>query len=156
MENGRKFRGGELRFLPVRQRYQFTATTPNGKKLVFEGQLKDEILTLERVGAASKETQRLVINVADDGARFIYRYERRPAGRTVFVRDFQVVCTKEDESLAAKEQKLECVASAGLGKIRVDYKGTAYSVCCTGCRGAFLENPEKYIKEYEAKKARRR
>jgi hypothetical protein len=156
MDPGKQFRGGELRFLPDKQRYQLTATTRDGKKLVFEGQLKDEILTLERVDAASKETQRLTMNLAGDGVRFIYRYEHRPAGRTVFTRDFQVACTKEGESLAAKEKKLECVVSGGLGKIRIDFKGTTYYVCCTGCRDAFLENPEKYIKEYEARKAGRK
>ena len=62
----------------------------------------------------------------------------------------------EGESLAAKEKKLECVVSGGLGKIRIDFKGTTYYVCCTGCRDAFLENPEKYIKEYEARKAGRK
>jgi len=32
------------------------------------------------------------------------------------------------------------------------YKGQTYDVCCSDCLGAFNENPEKFIKQFEAKK----
>ena len=48
----------------------------------------------------------------------------------------------------------ECVVTGGLGTISVNYKGKTYYVCCTGCRDEFKDNPEKYIKEYEEKKAK--
>jgi hypothetical protein len=155
IKNGRYLQGGELRFLPEKQRYQFTARTKDGKPLIYEGQLKDEILTLERTDAEKKENQRLVMNLAGDGVRFIYRHEHKVIGRTIYVRDYQVGSSKEGESLAATEKKHECVVSGGLGKTTVTYKGTTYYVCCSGCRDAFLENPEKYIKEYEARKAKK-
>jgi hypothetical protein len=153
IKNGRHLQGGEMRFLPEKQRYQMTATTKDGKKLVYEGQLKDEILTLERTDAEKKEVQRLVMNLAGDGVRFIYRHDHKAVGRTVFVRDYQVGSSKEGESLAATEKKNECVVTGGLGKTTVMYKGTTYYVCCSGCRDAFMENPEKYIKEFQARKA---
>ena len=34
----------------------------------------------------------------------------------------------------------------------ISYKGETFYVCCSGCRDAFNENPEKYIKEFKAKK----
>ena len=37
------------------------------------------------------------------------------------------------------------------GTTAVMYKGKTYYVCCTGCRDEFRDNPEKYIKEFEAK-----
>jgi hypothetical protein len=153
IKDGRHLQGGELRFLPEKQCYQLTAIGKNGKKLVYEGQLKDEILTLERTDADKKENQRFVMNLAGDGVRFIYRHEHKAVGRTIYVRDYQVGSSKEGESLAAKEKKNECVVSGGLGKMTVTCKGTTYYVCCSGCRDAFMENPEKYIKEYEARKA---
>ncbi len=155
VKNGKYLQGGELRYLPAKKRYQLTALTKNGKKPVFEGTLKDEVLILERTEPATKEVQRLRMNLAAEGVRFIYRYERKPEGRTLFVRDYQVACTREGESLGAREKKIECVVSGGLGKIPVSYKGTTYYVCCSGCKDAFLENPEKYIKEFEAKKAKK-
>jgi hypothetical protein len=154
-KSGKAFKNGELRYLLDKKRYQLTAITRDDKKLVFEGELKDEVLTLERLDTATKETQRFRMNLAGDGARFICRYDHKPVGRTVFTRDFLVACTKEGESLGATAKKVECVVSGGLGTIQVSYKGTTYYVCCTGCRDAFLENPEKYIKEYEAKKAKK-
>jgi YHS domain-containing protein len=36
------------------------------------------------------------------------------------------------------------------------HKGETYYVCCSGCRDAFNENPEKYITEFKAKKAGKR
>jgi YHS domain-containing protein len=36
----------------------------------------------------------------------------------------------------------------------VSHKGETYWVCCSGCRDAFNENPEKYIKEFQEKKAK--
>jgi len=153
VKGGRYFKSGELRYVPDKKRYQLTARTVEGKKLSFEGDLKDEILVLERLDPDKKETQRIKMNLAAEGIRFIYRVDHKPAGRTVFYQDYQVACTKEGESFAAKQKKIECVVSGGVGTIPVSFKGTTYYVCCTGCRDAFLENPEKYIKEYEAKKA---
>jgi YHS domain-containing protein len=34
------------------------------------------------------------------------------------------------------------------------YKGKTYYVCCSGCRDAFKDDPEKYIKEFEERKAK--
>lgn len=152
VKNGRYFQSGDLRYLPAQKRYQLTAATKDGRKLVFEGEWKNEMLTLDRQDAAKKETQRLKMNLAAEGVRFIYTYEHKAEGRTLFVRDYRVACTKEGESLGAAEKKIKCVVSGGLGKIPVSYKGTTYYVCCSGCRDAFLENPVKYIKEFESKK----
>jgi YHS domain-containing protein len=33
------------------------------------------------------------------------------------------------------------------------YKGKMYYFCCTGCRDAFKETPDKYIKEFEERQA---
>jgi hypothetical protein len=152
IKNGKYLQGGELRYLTDKNRYQLTAIDKKGKKVVFEGELKKGYLTLDRVDPATKETQRLAMNLAGDGARFIYRYSHKPGGVTLFVADYHVAATKEGESLGAKEKKVECVVSGGLGKIAVSYNGQTYYVCCSGCRDAFLENPEKYLKEFEARK----
>jgi hypothetical protein len=157
VKDGKYLKNGEMRYLPGKKHYQLTAIDRSNKKLVFEGELSSEgILTLERVDPARKETQRLMMNVAGDGARFIYRYSHKPEGRTLFTKDYQVSCNKEGESLAAGAKKVECVVSGGLGTIPVAYKGVTYYVCCTGCRDAFNENPEKYIKEFEARKKGRK
>lgn len=45
-----------------------------------------------------------------------------------------------------------CVISGGLGTSTVSHKGKTYYVCCSGCRAAFEEDPERWIAEFEAKK----
>ena len=155
VKNGRYLKSGELRYLPDKKRYQLTAVDAKDQKLVFTGLNKDGYLTLERVDPDTRETQRLTMNSAGDGVRFIYRYAHKPDGRTLFSKDYLVACTKAGESLAAKEKKVECPVSGGLGTIAVSYNGKTYYVCCSGCRYAFNENPEKYVKEFEAKKKKR-
>jgi hypothetical protein len=76
----------------------------------------------------------------------------KPEGKTLFTKRYEVGCTKEGEDFATGDGKPECIVSGGLGKITVTYKGQTYYVCCSGCADAFKEEPEKYIKEFEAKK----
>jgi hypothetical protein len=152
IKDGKHFKGGELRYLLDKKRYQLTAVDAKGQKQVFDGEYKDGYLKLERTDPKTKETQRLSINTAAEGVRLIVLFERKPDGRTLFVKDFQVACNKEGESLAAREKKNECVVSGGLGTMAVSFKGETFYVCCSGCRDAFNENPEKYVKEFKARK----
>jgi hypothetical protein len=153
VQKGKYFKSGEMRYLPEKKHYQLTVVDKSGEKLVFEGDLaKNGVLSLDRVDPDRKEAQRITMNVAGDGARFVYRYSHKPAERTLFTPDYEVACTKEGESLGAKEKKNECPVSGGVGTIPVMFGGKTYYVCCTGCKDAFNENPEKYVKEFEAKK----
>jgi len=152
IEKGKHFKGGELRYLPDKKIYQFTAEDAKGQKRVFEGTLKNDYLTLERVDADTKESQKIVMNLAGDGVRFIYRYDHKDEGKTLWVNDFRVDSTYNGESLGATEKKQECVVSGGVGTMAVSYKGETFYVCCSGCRDEFNANPEKYVKEFKAKK----
>ena len=109
------------------------------------------MLAVGSVDAASKETQRVVVTMLHE-TRFLYRYETRPEGRAGFNPQFQVGATREGVAFASGDKKPECVVTGGLGTMKVTYKGKDYYVCCSGCRDAFKDEPEKYIKEYEAKK----
>jgi len=153
VKDGKILKSGEMRYLPDKKAYQLTATDPDGKKIVFEGQLKGETLTLERVDPGTKATQQIKMNTAAEGVRFIYRIAHKDKGTTLWKKDYMVACTREGESLGKTEKKNECVVSGGVGTMPVSYKGETYYVCCSGCADAFKENPEKYINEYKAKKA---
>ena len=80
----------------------------------------------------------------------------KPAGKPVFTKRYQVGATKEGVSFAAGDGKPECIVSGGLGTMAVTHNGQTYYVCCGGCRDEFRANPEKYIKEYEAKRAKKK
>ena len=152
IKNGKLFKGGELRYLTDKKKYQFTATDTKDKTLVFDGALKNGLLVLERTGDDKKETQQISMNVAGDGVRFNYWYKTKPASKKLYNTGYLIACNKEGENLGGKKEGKECPVSGGLGTIAVTYKGETFYVCCTGCRDAFNENPEKYVKEFKAKK----
>ena len=152
VKSGKQLKGGELRYLPGKKLYQFTALTADGKKLVYEGELKNDVLTLERSDPGSGQTQQIKMNTAAEGVRFIYRAASKPKGGTVWRKDYLVQATKEGESLGKKEKKNECVVSGGVGTMAISYKGETYYVCCSGCADEFRSNPEKYVAELKAKK----
>jgi hypothetical protein len=151
VKNGKLIKGGELRYLADTKKYQLRATDAKDKKIVYEGELKKGVLTLERNDADKMETQQIAMNVAGDGVRFNYWFKTKPASKKAYGTGYLVACSKEGESLGGKQDGKECPVSGGLGKIAVSYKGETFYVCCTGCRDAFNENPEKYVKEFKAK-----
>jgi hypothetical protein len=150
-DKGKHFSAAELRYLPDKERYQLTATTPAKEKLVFEGTLDKKRLTLERTDEKKKESQRLIMALLHFN-RYVYRYEVKAAERNSFKEIYHVGATKEGVEFAGDDDKPECVVSGGLGTMPVTYKGKTYYVCCSGCRDAFRDEPEKYIKEFEARK----
>jgi hypothetical protein len=155
IDKGKHFTGAEIRYLPERGVYQLKAKTPDKETLVFEGPLDRRRLTLERKDDKKGETQRLVLNLLHFN-RHLYRYEVKAAGRGVFKEVFHVGATKEGVEFAGDEGKPECVVSGGLGTMPVVYKGKTYYVCCSGCRDAFNDEPEKYIKEFEERQKKKR
>jgi hypothetical protein len=154
---GKHFTKGELRFTPdmtkagATPRYTLKLIAPDKSTHTFVGTLKDKTLALDQTGGPPGEEQRIVFSLLHHN-RHLYRLETRPAGATVaFARKFQVGATKEGVPFADVPKGPECVVSGGLGTIRVSHKGKEFWVCCSGCRDEFKENPEKYIKEFEAR-----
>ncbi|HMP01682.1 MAG TPA: hypothetical protein PKC45_04185 [Gemmatales bacterium] len=158
--DGQRFRGAELRWRAGSDLFELKMlpADANADPVVFVGLLSENgrSLVVEREDEGSKETQRLTLNFVGE-IRYVLRLERRPAGRTQFVRDFQVAAQREGESLAGKpaNQKPVCIVSGGLGTMTVSHQDRTFYVCCTGCRDEFNANPEKYIKEWEESQKKR-
>ena len=155
VEKGKYFTKGELRYLADKDAYELTLTTPDKESVTFAGKLDGGRLTLTREDEKKKETQQLVVSLLHSN-RFVYTYSVKPQGKSLFAKLYQVGCTKEGEDFATGDGKPECIVSGGLGTIAVSYGGQTYYVCCSGCADAFNEEPEKYIKEYEAKKNKKK
>jgi hypothetical protein len=150
---GKHFVRGQLRYLPDENLYRLTLETTGKESVAFTGRLTDRRLTLDRTDPKTKEGQRLVFSLLHSN-RFLYAYEVKPSDRTAFTRVYRVGATKKGVPFASADAQPECVVSGGLGTIKVSYQGKTYHVCCSGCRAEFNENPAKYVKEYEAKKAK--
>ncbi len=152
-DKSKHFTAGELRHVPDRNEFALTLKTPTKETLTFTGPLRERVLTLER--KENDERQRIVVTLLHPN-RFLYRYEVQPAGKTLFRKVYQVGATKEGVPFAGGDGKPECVVSGGLGTTPVAYLGKTYYVCCSGCRDEFNDNPAKYVKEFEAKKAKKK
>ena len=155
IKDGKEFKGGEMRYLVDKKKYQFTATGKDDKKQVYEGELKDGTLALERVDPETKNTVQIQMNTAAEGVRFIYRTARKKEGTTLFIKETLVQATREGESIGAKEKKNICVVSGGTGTTMVKYKDEVFWVCCSGCADAFKENPKKYVDEFKKAKGKK-
>jgi hypothetical protein len=154
--NGGKFMDkAELRYLADKKKFQLTGTTPDGKKLTFDGKMDDDKLVLERTDPDTKDIQRVRINTAAEGIRLIYIVERKTKGSSLWRSEFASQQTKEGESLAKTEKGPECVVSGGRGTSTVSYNGETFYICCSGCADAFKENPKKYVDEFKAKKKKK-
>ena len=153
LDKGKHFTKADLRYLPESKIYELTATTAENEKQTFvgsltEGKQKQQVLTLDR--STKSEMHRVVVTILHNN-RFLYYFETKPLDGTSFTRKFQVGATKEGEPFANVGKGNECIVSGGRGTIPVTHAGKTYYVCCTGCKDAFKEDPETYIKEYEAK-----
>lgn len=150
-DRGKYFTKGELRYNSGKGNYQLALTTPDKATATFAGTLKDKVLTLDRTDAGGSEDQRLVFSLLHFN-RHLYRLDVKPKGADVgYTKKWQVGATKEGVAFADVPKGPECIVSGGLGTMKVTYQGKEYYVCCSGCRDAFKDEPEKYIKEAEAK-----
>ena len=149
---GKYFTKGELRYLLKDKKYQLTLTAADDTKQVFEGDLgKTGGLKLERKDAKTNDVYRLTLNTLADGIRFSFKFEKQDGGKGLFATAHQMNGNKDGESIAGTTKKPECIVTGGAATIQVAYQGKTYYVCCSGCKDAFTENPEKFIKAAEKK-----
>ena len=150
---GKHLKRGELRPILPTKRYRLKITTTTKTEIVFEGELKNKVLVLERVDPEKKESQKLVFTLLHSN-RMLYRYEVKSVEKSFYNKRYQVGATKDGEPLVTQGiNERECIVSGGSGTSTVTFQGKTYYVCCSGCRDAFLENPTRFVKEFEKRKA---
>jgi Archaeal TRASH domain len=157
IEKGKFYSKFELRPLLENQQFELKATALDKSTQTFvgalaKGQGQEQVLTVDRTDGGKSE--RLVFTLLHAN-RYLYRLDTKPSAAASFTRQYQVGVTKEGEEFANVPKGPECIVSGGSGTIRVTHKGQTYYVCCSGCRDEFKENPEKYVREFEAKKKKK-
>ncbi|HXD86253.1 MAG TPA: YHS domain-containing protein [Urbifossiella sp.] len=144
---GKHFSKGELKYAVAKKKYVLALVGADKSEQVFEGTLVNGSLKMQRKDAKSGDVYRLTMNTLADGVRFSFKLERQEGGRGLFANAFLMNGNKEGESLAGGSKKPECIVTGGAASIAVSYQGKTYYVCCTGCRDAFNESPEKFLKK---------
>lgn len=166
-EKGQYVRDGRLTFSPASQEYEFTATDGDGKQRVFKGTFSEEVKDVpgddkklqrtykleltEPKADADGEQWRIVINQQENN-RYILELDRKRGSRP-FIRVDTINTQREGTSFAVSDTDYgdkTCVVSQGLGTTSVSYKGKSYWVCCSGCKAAFEDDPERWIAKFEA------
>ena len=150
-DGSKQFKSANVSYDVKAKKYVLTATTADGMEEVFTGNFERKELVLKSIDAESKDVRTLTLSTNNDGARLVYDMMLQTKGKGLSKKVVAVQNTKEGASLAGGK-KNECVVTGGLGTMAVSFKGKTYYVCCSGCRDAFNEDPEKIIAEFEKKK----
>ncbi|MFM9964521.1 MAG: hypothetical protein ACKV2Q_25240 [Planctomycetaceae bacterium] len=164
--DGVHFKSVRLTYLTDEQQFQMTLTDKEGKQRVLQGVFSEE--PSEKPGEDKKQTPQrtyklkltesgdakdrwqIVMNQQDNHR---YLLELSKLRGKNFVRFDTIATQREGTSFAVNDSDFKektCVISQGLGTIQVSHKGKSYWVCCSGCKAAFEEDPEKWIAKFEA------
>ena len=167
------FRDGRLTWLTREKAFEFSGTNSQGKRQVLRGNFSqpprqvagdaDDLpqmtfkLELTETGATQPPTSwKLVFNQQENNRMLVELSRRR--GQGAFRLQDTIGCQREGTSFALSDTdygEKTCVISQGLGTTAVSFKGKTYWVCCSGCKAAFEEEPEKWIARFEAIKAKK-
>ncbi len=161
-------REGHLTFLPAEQQYQFAWTTPEGDKRLLKGTFTKPVqdvagddskklqrtykLTLAEAEPKDGEQWQLAIEQIENN-RYVLEVDRR-RGKGPYQRIDTINTLREGTSFAISDTdygEQTCIISQGKGTSTVSYMGKSYYVCCTGCKAAFEEDPERWIAKWEAR-----
>lgn len=165
-EDGAYFKTMRLTYLVEEEKFQMTVADKEGKQRVLQGSFTEEPtdkpgedkkqtpqrtfkLLLTETGDA-KDRWQIVMNQQENN-RYLLELSRL-RGKN-FVRFDTVASQREGTSFALNDSDFKektCVISQGLGTIQVSHKGKSYWVCCSGCKAAFEEDPDKWIAKFEA------
>ena len=101
----------------------------------------------EAAGTKKSESEtswRVVFNQQENNRMLVELSRRR--GQGAFRLQDTIGCQREGTSFALSDTdygEKTCVISQGLGTTAVSFKGKTYWVCCSGCKAAFEEEPER-------------
>ena len=165
-------RSARLTWIPEDSRFLLTAVDAEGTSRDYDGIYSDPVhevvgpdeklhrvfklefteqTDLEKSGSESWQ----LAFAQQENNRYLLEVSKQ-RGSAGFRRYDTVSTQREGTSFAISDSDYgdkTCIISQGLGTISVSYKGKSYWVCCSGCKAAFEENPEKWIARATAAKS---
>ncbi len=165
-ENSPHLKSARLTYLIDEQQYQLTIIDKEDRTRELRGTFTEDpaFTPGEDKKQTPQRTYKLLLTEAGDtkgrwqvilnqreNNRYLLELSRSQG--TKFVRFDTVGNQREGTSFALNDSDYKektCVISQGLGTIAVNHKGKTYWVCCSGCKAAFEEDPDKWIAKFEA------
>jgi YHS domain-containing protein len=147
--DGKLLKSARITFDDKANQFRASVDLPDGSTREYSGKFDDDRLVLNSQPDAKNEIHRLTVTRLND-KRTIVLFEKKRATSRGLARVAEVGYTREGTRLAVEGgDGPECVVTGGKGTIPITYKGQTYYVCCSGCKQAFNENPEKILAEYK-------
>ncbi len=155
---------GRLTWDVATEKYSLEATDVSGRTRKYAGGFSEPVH--EIVGSDDKlhkvfrlEFDQVELSDGEDGElwqlaidqqennRYLLEIGKR-RGSAAYARYDTVSTQREGTSFALSDAdygEKTCIISEGLGTTELTFKGRSYWVCCSGCKAAFEEDPEKWI-----------
>lgn len=168
---GEFFTNARLTYDPRIEKFLMTTVDDEDVKRTFTGEFIAEPKDVpSEDGKTVERTFQLELTEDSDagrGTRYQYIFKQqhnnrylvdvnRARGKAKF-RQFDVIGSQRDGVSFAKADDdygdKTCIISGGLGTSTVTYKGRTFYVCCSGCKAAFDDEPERWIARMEQQKA---
>jgi len=156
IKDGKLLKSALLTWDPEEKLFRLTAQLPDESERTYTGKMAENRLTLQSAADADGSIHQIVVTQLNE-KRTLVLFQVRPQGQQEFTRVAEVGYTREGTKLA--EEGVggpECIVTGGKGTMSTVYKGKTYWFCCTGCRDAFLDDPDGIIAQAEQKAAKKK
>ncbi len=151
VKDGKQLASGLLTWDPQSKEFVLEATLPDKSQRKYTGTMSGTKLTLQSPADADGTMHQIVVTLKDE-KRTLVLFQSRPKDQQQFTRVAEVGYTREGTKLAEEGGGgPECIVTGGKGSMSTVYKGKTYYFCCTGCRDAFLDDPDAIIAQAEEK-----
>jgi hypothetical protein len=153
--NGKYLQEGRITWNAEANRLELRLKTAEGNDRQYLGDWKQERLEFTSNPDNDGISHRITITPLNEKRTLVLLEKTSSTGKTFF-RVAEVGYTREGTHLAAEGGgRPECIVTGGTGTMPVTYKGETYYVCCSGCRQAFQDDPEKILAEFHERLKKR-
>ncbi len=156
-------KNASMTWLADTDQFRLELTSPENAKRTFIGEFTKPIADVAGDNGKLQRTFALTFTQtepADAKEQFQYTFNQqennrylleiaKKRGKAAFRRYDTISTQRDGTSFAISDSdygEKTCIISAGLGTTQVSYKGRTFWVCCSGCKAAFEEDPERWIK----------
>lgn len=147
VQGGKLLQSARLTYDPAAKQYTLVAVLADKSERRYTGKFESNRLTLESAADAQGLVHQVVITQLGD-KRMVALFQNHPSSSDQPTRVAEIGYTRQGTRLAvAGANGPECIVTGGKGTMAHVYKGKTYYFCCTGCRDAFLADPEGIIAE---------
>lgn len=147
VKDGKVLKSARLMYEPAGKTYVLLATLPDNSTRRYSGKLDGTRLVLETASKPEEPVHQVTLTQLNE-KRVVLLFQSRAPNSAQLTRIAEIGYTRQGTKLA--EQGAggpECIVTGGKGTMNLTYKGKVYYFCCTGCRDAFLADPEGIIAE---------